>query len=455
MRKILLTLLIIFSFSCIAVSQENVSFVDEFGFVLPDEQGEVDVGEIAWGFNAHAPSQHLKKGDSFHISEHHNSIDIVYLGQEGNLLVFEKTHQWNDPRGGGGTEKTIISVRPYTFDRYMAAHKEKERMVDILLLNIRFYRQEPIFIDWLKNRLQKEGLEKRDTGGNTFLLNATSEDTIQFLLDLGADLHAVNHKGENILMRQMTGYSNGQLSPRMLRFLLDKGIDKDDRNAEGKTITDMLHDRMKACEKEQDNPYRGYACSFEENKIDLEILTGKENCSGVYDEASQRCLDCFSPESYHDGYEHISTDAAQRLCAMCDNRYYLAEGCHLNIKTDACHQKEGYWMAYFDDGSEDECNPCEEGDLRMTTYDECRRCPNHIPEDYDNPDENDDEPADDIALWCYSCSSDDLWTLSHYSKETIQKYCSNWEQLLDRVEKHEEETHDGVQILRVEGVITP
>ncbi len=430
MKKGFIFLFLIFIFPCLAMSAESKQFIGDLGFVLLNENKDVDVGKIFFGrFHQNHPTQHLSKGESIKMSDgHHAFQEIKYLGYENNQLSFEIINTFNAVSFGGDitTKNKIITIQPYTFEQFVSGNEQK--IAEELLLDTEFYMKERTYETWLKNWLQKEGLEKRDSNGNTFLLKAIDKHAIQFLLNLGANLHAVNNKGENILMRQMSIWSN--LEPKMLKFLLKKGIDKNHRNLAGKTIRDIILEKLQNRKKNEPESH----WLWENDKINLEILTDKDDCSGIYDDKTERCLDCLSPEILE---ENFSDESAKKLCDICPNRYLLAGGCHLNIKTTTCHQNEKHWMSYFDDGIEDECHPCEQGDLRMTTFEECKRCPNHIAEA--NPDINymdETYNPNDSVVMCYSCFTNDIRILRDYPIGIVQKYCSNWREITEKIKKY-------------------
>ena len=332
MKKIFLLLLFVLMLVGNSRAEEDRQFIDVFGFVLLDEQGEVDIGRIFFGRlgASSVPRQHLAKGESVHMFEHHASRDITYLGQRGNQVVFKDINRFNAISFGGNIteEASEITITPYTFEQFVANSDEKE-IVQEVLLDTGFYLKEQVYLNWLKKWLEEKGIEKKDEEGNTFLLNAINKDTIQFLLDSGANINATNDKGENILMRQITRWENGKLKPEMLRFLLERGIDKNHRNLEGKDIKDIIVRTAQARANGMEAKDKTNVLS-DEDKINLEILIGKENCSGVYDEKTRRCLDCFSPEIFN---EHIAFEAAKELCVKCVNRSYQNGRCYLDAGT--------------------------------------------------------------------------------------------------------------------------
>lgn len=107
-------------------------------------------------------------------------------------------------------------------------------------------------IRWRRERAARQLLEagafvdERDVDGETPLLEATMNPTIaQVLVDFGADVHACNHDGENLLHLAAT-----RANPEMIRWALRQGVDRGAHNSFG-------HTPMEKAEREIDAMFGG------------------------------------------------------------------------------------------------------------------------------------------------------------------------------------------------------
>lgn len=74
-------------------------------------------------------------------------------------------------------------------------------------------------------------VDERDTDGETPLLEATiNPEMAEMLIGFGADLHAVNHVGDNLLH-----LASARANPDMVRWALGNGVNQNARNAAGRT----------------------------------------------------------------------------------------------------------------------------------------------------------------------------------------------------------------------------
>lgn len=85
-------------------------------------------------------------------------------------------------------------------------------------------------------------VDERDHDGETPLLEATvSLELAMLLTDFGADIHACNHDGENLLH-----LAGARANPEMVRWALDHGVKQDATNALGHTPLQAVQSEIKS-----------------------------------------------------------------------------------------------------------------------------------------------------------------------------------------------------------------
>jgi hypothetical protein len=81
-------------------------------------------------------------------------------------------------------------------------------------------------------------INAKSRGGITLLLSAKTMDEVEFLLQKGAHLNDTDDEGRNLLLR--TAQFNSRNGFPLMRYLVEKGIDKSKRNDRGSTAYDFI-----------------------------------------------------------------------------------------------------------------------------------------------------------------------------------------------------------------------
>lgn len=83
----------------------------------------------------------------------------------------------------------------------------------------------------------KDDIDERSECGMTVLMEAAqlnqSIETIELLLEFGADFNATDKEGDSVLM-------HSKATPDILKFFLDKGADFLIKNKSGQTVLDLI-----------------------------------------------------------------------------------------------------------------------------------------------------------------------------------------------------------------------
>ena len=83
------------------------------------------------------------------------------------------------------------------------------------------------------------------------LLQQNDKNAIEYLLSKGADIHIKNANGENIIYNGIAHHFGGYVEEKLdlIRFFVEKGVDPNEKDNNGKTILDVVDARISELKK--------------------------------------------------------------------------------------------------------------------------------------------------------------------------------------------------------------
>ena len=366
-------------------SDREAPFLDCLSYIKLNPDSSVDVGPFYLGryFNEYdgIKERHLTPGDSISMREDNSSEQLKYIGSRNGKVVFESIHTHDSEFGDGRTEtKQKKIIKPYSFSEFSKG-RESKILHDLLFF---FNDYAPLYQDEIDQLLQKVDINQAQLYDRPFIFNYIRQDGMNYLLSKGADIHVKDQNGDNAVhffVKDFSGYS-AQYEYNKITFFIQKGIDPNEKNAEGMTFLDILAQKiitltqkMETLKQEKETSeflLKEFYDSIVAHQALYDSLKGYQNCQGIYHFDTKNCYTCESLET--------PKDIADDLCTLCPEREIRKGICHLTKQTQECHRRGDNWYMEYDPqtGTEKECKICEEDGAEITTTEkECHRCPGY------------------------------------------------------------------------------
>ncbi len=455
MKKLWFSLCLFFSFHCWG---QSVPVIEAFSSIQLNEDKTVTITPYhpnMWSFSSREDKIILHKGEEYSFGDgHHAYGSVVYKGVKDGQLVFEEMFGFNAISFGGNVteEKKEKLISPYTKKEFSSGREAE-------------------ILKWMTyNEENKEEIARliKILGNQNELLwwNRYNKDYVDFLLQNGADINAVDEKGETILFSLALRYPDSQVSAdycsrkrKLIPFLLSKGINIQHKNNDGKTVLQLLKETISVCNKH----FTRHASSEELDcdclpvvKKLLEgvdpILADEKTCQTWPDfemvknyRDEQYCVPKCRPFYFRPGpgdFEcmpcnaEYEMDTTPKECSKCSNRKIKDEkdGVGVCAKTGNICPKDMFY-------GEEDCIPCDDTSPINTTEEECNKCSNRkmtggewnrcvlkeCPKGYFKTGGNWCTPCDELEVKgyvepdeCFKCSNREL-----YGQECVLKECPN------------------------------